>query len=220
MSDAVFDGTSNIMWRIKDWFPELSDELVNKFKLYLDILVKYNRTINLVSAKTIPVIDAIHFGDSICASRIIYEDNNKIDLLYDFGSGNGFPGMVFGILFPNVKVVLIDSDQRKCEFLKQAASALNIKNVSVECKTIEQLPADSVQFAMSRGLANISKSLLISRKALKKGAVLYHLKSEQWGLEVGEIPIQLCSFFSPALVKEYKVPSTQIKYAVVKTTKV
>lgn len=219
MSTNPIDENFTYSWKIPEWFPDIDRETHSKLRQYADQVVKFSKTINVIGPKTIPFIDALHFADSIMSSRIVYSDNVNIDHIYDFGSGNGFPGVVFGILYPKVKVTLIDSDSRKIEFLKHAISTLGLKNIEAKNLTVESLPADSVKFAISRGFANISKSILIARKCFLKGGSYYHIKSEQWGLEVGEIPIQLCSIWNPALVSEYKVQNIPVKFAVVKTTK-
>lgn len=213
------DEALKIPWRIKEWFPDLSEKTLTTLQSYFALVVKHNKTLSLVSPRTVPVADALHFADCILGSQIVLEDSPGIKKLYDFGSGNGFPGIVFGILNPEIEVFLIESDLRKVEFMKHVAANLAITNVKVQHATIESLPVDSVKFAIVRGFGNISKTILLARKIMSKGGVLYHMKGEQWGLEITEIPTQLCSIFYPALVREYVLPSTQIRFGVVKTTK-
>lgn len=219
MSTNPVDENINFSWKIPEWFPEIDSATLTKLRSYADAIVKFNKTINLIGPKTVQFIDSLHFADSMLASRVIAKDSPSIDVIYDFGSGNGFPGMVFGILNPKTKVVLIDSDTRKIEFLKHTISHMHLSNIEARCLTVESLPAESVKFCVSRGFANISKSILLARKCFAKGGIYYHMKSEQWGLEVSEIPIQLCSIWNPALVSEYKVQNIPVKFAVVKTVK-
>ena len=87
-----------IHWRINTWFPDLSEDVKKKLKILHDDLLKFNKTNNLISIKTIGHADAIHFADSILASKAIYSSMN-IDEIYDFGSGNGFPGVVFALMY-------------------------------------------------------------------------------------------------------------------------
>lgn len=209
-----------IQWRINEWFPDLSPEIKTCLKSYHDELIKSNKTLGLVSPKAIFVADAIHFADSILASRIVGSSIDKAQSIYDFGSGNGFPGVVFGILNPQVNVVLVESDSRKCEFLTGLVASLKLKNISVQNKTVESLGDGTIQFAMARGFSNISRALMAARKSIVKGGALFHLKSEEWGIEVGEIPTQLCSIWSPSLAGEYKLPVGAVKFAVVKTVKI
>ena len=207
-------------WRLDTWFPDLNPETLKQLKAYNEELIRFNKTISLVSPKTIPMADAIHFADSIMASRVIMKGNTKIQEIYDLASGNGFPGLVFAILYPQVKVRLVDADIKKCEFMKHVISAVRIPNADVLNMKVEELKDNSVQHAFSRGFANISKIILITRKAVSKGGVVYHLKGEQWGMEVSEIPIQLCSSWAPGLVGEYKLPIGEMKFAIIKTDKI
>lgn len=220
MKDNKEQEAPTIFWRIDEWFPDLSPDVRARLKTYHEELLKYNRTVNLISPKTLFVADALHFSDSILASQTIYRSNPKIDKIFDLGSGNGFPGLVFALLYPSVQVVLVEIDQKKCEFLRFMAQALGLKNVTVENKSLEAFPEGSMGIVMARGLATISKALLMTRKVVSKGGIFYHLKGEEWGIEVGEIPTQLCSIWSPSLVGEYKLPVGAIKFSVVKTDKI
>lgn len=172
---------------------------------------------SIVSVKTLPFADALHFSDSILASRLIQKDNPSAQELFDLGSGNGFPGIVYAILFPQTKVHLVESDTRKCEALKEIVKTLDLKNVNVVNKLIESLPPESVHFAITRGLASISKVILPMRKACPQGARLYHLKGEEWSMEVAQIPTQLCALWTPALVGNYKLPVGELQMSIVRT---
>ncbi len=207
-------------WRIETWFSDLKPEVTVLLKTYFDELIKFNRTVNLISIKTLPVADLIHMSDSILACRMIFQAHPQLSEIYDIGSGNGFPGIVFAILYPQVTVKLLDSDQRKCEFLKHIASLLRLSNVSVLNQTFESLPDASIRVAICRGFASISKTILLARKPFVKGGAIYHLKGDSWSAEVGEIPTQLCSVWTPSLVGEYKLPVGSVKFGIVKTEKI
>jgi 16S rRNA (guanine527-N7)-methyltransferase len=210
---------TNALWRIDQWFPELDPQVGQQLKKYYDELLRFNRTVNLIGVKTIIVADAIHFADSILSSRLIAKAG-PIPEIYDFGSGNGFPGLVYAVLHPATKVHLVEADGRKAEFLKHVAAHLALKNVTVLIRTVESLPEKSVKVAISRGFAPIAKALLLSRRLFPRGGVYYHLKSEEWSSEVGQIPTQLCSFWTPSLVGEYRLPVGEVQFAVVRTDKI
>lgn len=207
-------------WRIDSWFPDLSPEVLKKLKTYNEELIKFNKTVNLVSPKTVPMADAIHFADGILSSRVISKGNSKITEIYDLSLGNGFPGLIFAILNPSVKVHVIEPDQRKSEFLKHIIAVVRIPNADVLAVKPDSLKENSVHHVMTRGFASISKVILLLRKIVPKGGVVYHLKGEQWGMEVSEIPIQLCSLWTPGLVGEYRLPVGEVKFSVIKTDKI
>ena len=207
-------------WRIETWFPDLAPAFLAHLKTYNEELVKFNKTLSLVSPKTVPMADALHFADSILASRVMMKSPNKFTEIYDLGSGNGFPGLVFALMNPTIKVHLVEMDIKKCEFLKHVISATGAKNADVICTKIESMKEGSVTHAMVRGFSSISKTILITRKLVAKGGVIFHLKGEEWGMEVSEIPIQLCSSWAPGLVGEYRLPVGEVRFSVIKTDKI
>ncbi len=207
-------------WRIPTWFPDLNPETAKQLKVYFDELIKFNRTLNLVAPKTLPAADAIHFADSIIASRVISAAKPQILEMYDLGSGGGFPGMIFALLNSKTKVHLVEQDQKKCEFLKHIALTLGISNANVICAKVEQLTEGSVQFAIARGFSSISKTILTMRKTVPIGGAIFHLKGDEWSMEVSGIPIQLCSLWAPGLVGEYRLPAGEMRFSVIKTDKI
>lgn len=207
-------------WRISGWYSDLEPTVLKNLKIYFDELLKFNKVINLISPKTVLNADAIHFADSVLSSKIVREKANNNKVLYDLGSGNGFPGMVYGILYPDQSVVLMDSDERKCEFLKHLVVTLKLQNVSVQNKKIDLLPNNSIEQAMCRGFSPLPKAMLMLRKIIPVGGTIFHLKSEEWAVEVSQIPTQLCSIWQPRLVAEYKLPVGDVKMFVVETSKI
>jgi 16S rRNA (guanine527-N7)-methyltransferase len=207
-------------WRLKVWFPDLEEKKHELLKKYFVELQKFNKVVNLVSAKTLFHADAIHFADALLASQIVRKKANKDNALFDLGSGNGFPGLVYAIIYPDQKIVLMDSDERKCEFLKHVTDTLGLLNVTVQCKKIGLLPAGSIEQAICRGFAPLPRALLMLRKIVAKGGVIYHMKAEEWALEVSQIPSQLCSMWEPKLESNYQLPLGDIKMFVVQTAKI
>ncbi len=207
-------------WRIETWFSDLDKHVQSQLKKLNDELIKANKVTSLVPIKTIPFADALHFADSILAAKIIHSDNPSMDEIYDFGSGNGFPGLVSAILYPKIRHILVEIDDKKNEYLRHCIKSLSLLNVKVMSINIEAMEANSVKFGICRGLFNISKAILMTRRCIAKDGTLYHIKSENWSMEVGEIPTQLCSVWTPALVKEYKLPIGEVRFAVVKTDKI
>lgn len=220
MADNQEQDAPTVHWRINEWFPDLSPEVKSGLKTYHGELIKFNRNLNLISAKTVFVADAIYFADAILSTRTIMTGNPQVTKLHQLGAGSGFPGIVLALMHPAVQVVLLEADKKKCEFLSHITSTLGLNNVTVKNCSIDTLPDGSVQHAVARAFSSISKTVLLCRKVMPKGGALFHLKGEEWGIEVGEIPTQLCSIWSPSLVGEYKLPVGAIKFAVVKTEKI
>lgn len=207
-----------IHWRIDAWFPDLGPK-AKVLKRYHEELLSVNKSINLIGPNSISNADLIHFADSILASRAIHKSSAGHEI-FDIGSGNGFPGLVYSVLFPDVKVHLVDNDPRKAEFLRNMIRVLDLKNTDVIEKAFEALPAESMKYAMSRGLAAIPKALLLARKPLKVNGVFYSVKGTEWPLEIAEMPTQLCSFWNSGLISEYSLPVGDLKFFVVGSEKI
>jgi 16S rRNA (guanine527-N7)-methyltransferase len=212
-------GPIEFYWRLDQWFPELGAEKLGKLKIVYDEFLKANKALNLVSVKTLTMSDAIHFSDSVIASRLIY-NSGKFSEIHDFSGGNGFPSTVFAVLFPDVLVKVVEPDERKCDYMRHISIVCKLKNIEVVKSSMATLPDKSVKYAMSRGFAPISKAILGARKCFQKEGVYFHIKGEEWAREVADIPSQLCSFWLPHLLGEYKLPVGAVKFAVVATKKI
>lgn len=206
-------------WRIKEWFNDIPDEKIDKLKLFNSELIKYNPSLSLVSEKTLVFSDVIHFSDCILACREIVKDTKPTSVT-DIGAGNGFPGIIMGILYPEIKITIIERDARKVEFLNQVVTLLKQDNIVCSNGWVDSVKPGSLDVVVMRGFTVISKALLLLRKQVKRGGNLYVMKSEEWATEVANIPSQLCSFWTPSLVGEYRLPVGEVKFAVVKLNKI
>lgn len=105
---------------------DVSRETIEKMEIYSVALVQWQRTINLVAPKTLDQLWHRHFADS---AQLMEHVPNSAQTLVDFGSGAGFPGLVLAILAetkcPDLKVTLVESDQRKSAFLREVARAVD-----------------------------------------------------------------------------------------------
>jgi 16S rRNA (guanine527-N7)-methyltransferase len=207
-----------VNWRIETWFKDIPSAQVAQLKAFHGELIKFNGKINLISPRTEKNADLVHFADGIIASRIILESTTQSSI-YDLGSGNGIPGLVLATLAPDRKVTLVDADMRKCEFMKHSAAKAGLKNVFVLHKRLEDLDEGSVLCASTRGLAAISKCLVLARRCAGPGCQMFHLKSEAWSTEIASIPSQVLAFWTPRHLVDYKLPAGEAVYSVVLTTK-
>lgn len=208
-----------VNWRLAKWFPQLSKDVIDKLSLFNQELIKANSTLSLVSQKSLPHADLVHFSDALLAFEAVYKKLNKNEPLYDIASGSGFPGLVVAIAYPDVKVNLVDPDQRRCDFLKKVIQVTGIKNAFVVPLQAESLEEDSVEQAICRGYTTLGKAFLALRKSFKAGGTMYFMKADDWPVEISQVPTQLCSIWTPALFHEYKLPTTDSTFYVVSAKK-
>ena len=134
----------------------LSDKQLNDLSIYSEELIKYNEHTNLTAIKEEPEIYLKHFYDSL--TLVLVTDFNKISNLLDIGSGAGFPGLVLKIAFPNLKVTLLDSNNKKTKFLEYMVKLLKLENVEIiteRCEKFIENRRESYNIVTARAVKNL-----------------------------------------------------------------
>ncbi len=206
-------------WRIPEWFPELGDDKLHQLKTFHGELIQFNGRMNLISPRTERTADLVHFADGIIGCRIVAEACDS-DEIWDMGSGNGIPGLVMACLFPERRILPVEADARKVEFLKHVASRMGLQNVAVTHARVEDIEEGSIHCGMTRAMASISKTLLLARKAAAHDCRFFHFKGESWSKEVAEIPSQILAFWEPGHVKAYHLPNGQGDFNIIMTKRI
>jgi 16S rRNA (guanine527-N7)-methyltransferase len=149
----------------------VSRETLERLDVYVDLLDKWRKTINLISAASFAEVWSRHIADS--AQLLALAPNAEIWV--DMGSGAGFPGLVLAIQLsgrPGARVHLIESDQRKSAFLREAArqtgAAAIIHNDRIE--NAASRITDAVDAVTARALAPLPQLVAFARIWLDQGA--------------------------------------------------
>ena len=106
-----------------------STEQLTQLDEYADFLLKYNTKTNLTAIREKEQVYLKHFYDSLTIVKTI--DLNNINTIIDIGTGPGFPGVVLKIMYPNIELTLLDSNNKKIEFLKQLVDKLKLINIQI-----------------------------------------------------------------------------------------
>ncbi|WP_395665269.1 16S rRNA (guanine(527)-N(7))-methyltransferase RsmG [Methylocella sp.] len=169
-------------------FAGAPEVFVERLRLYEALLRKWSRTINLVAASTLDDMWTRHFADSLQTSNAAPAARRWLDL----GSGGGFPGLVTAIRYaddPAADVHLIESDQRKCAFLRTVSRETGAR-ATIHCGRIEAVtPKLDAHFdaVSARALASLPKLLAYAEKFLDQGAVGVFSKGASAPAELTEI---------------------------------
>lgn len=194
---------------LNSYLPSLTTDLLAHFQGFYELLEKYNSKLNLVSKASLPRSGVKHFVDSFVGMELIKPHLSDTHPLYDFGSGNGFPGLIAGLMLPNYRIVLVEKDQRKAEFLKIGASFLELKNVEVYNGKVTDLSNGSCFQVVSRAMAPIPKFLLESREVMQIGGTAFLFKGDHWATEFSSIPAQVFEYWEVDMGSHYVLPENE-----------
>ncbi len=157
----------------------VSRETLARLERYAQLLEKWQRAINLVSAASLQDLWGRHMWDSAQLRPLLPE---RTRVLVDMGSGAGFPGMVLAILgVPEVH--LVESDQRKCAFLREVSRETDTSVTVRACRieTLERFPADAIT---ARALAPLDRLVTLAAPFMADRTVCLFLKGQDAGKEL------------------------------------
>lgn len=157
---------------------DITEEIYQKLYIYFEMLVEWNNKFNLTSILEENDVFLLHFYDSLCLIKAI--DFNKELKLCDFGTGAGFPGMLLALLFKNINVTLVESNNKKCTFLNEVSKKLNLDNVKIICDRVENYARKNREIfdvVTCRAVTSIPVIIELSTALVKINGYLVPLKS-------------------------------------------
>lgn len=156
---------------------EINEIQLSQLEKYYELLVEYNKVMNLTGITEKEDVYLKHFYDSISIIKAI--DLNKINTLCDMGTGAGFPGMVLAIIYPNLKVTLVDSINKRINFLNEVIKELDLKNVETKHDRIEEYSKknkEKFDVVTARAVAQTNVLLEICSQSIKIGGYFIAMK--------------------------------------------
>lgn len=166
---------------------ELTEKQLDQFRVYYEMLVEKNKVMNLTGITEWAEVLEKHFLDSISLIRAF--DLNQELTVMDMGTGAGFPGIPLKIAFPNLKVTLADSLNKRVKFLQEVIDALELENIEAIHGRAEDLARDknyreSYDLSVSRAVANLSTLSEYCLPFVKVGGTFVSYKSGECDDEV------------------------------------
>lgn len=212
---------------VNDLSINITDEQLKQLDDYYQLLTVYNKHTNLTRIIAEDDVYLKHFYDSLTLFKAIKLSNQT---LLDVGTGAGFPGLVLKIIFPNLKVTLVDSLNKRILFLKMVIKKLGLKNVFVYHQRAEEfaiLNRNKYDVVTSRAVANLQTLLEISLPMVKvngyfipmKAAASQEIAQSSNAIKtLGGVLEEVIKFELPgdagerSLIKVKKITSTGVKY--------
>ena len=149
-----------------------------------DLVITWNPTINLVSKNSVAELWNRHIVDS---AQIFVKFLPKDGLWVDFGTGGGFPGLVLAVLArhlsPQLRFSLVESDKRKCSFLKKACRDLSL-SVDIRNSRIENVGLGTVDYLSARAVSQLNDLLFLTESIVSRETVCLFLKGKSYKKEV------------------------------------
>ncbi len=167
---------------------ELTDEQINKFNIYCNMLIEWNNKMNLTAIKEPTEIAVKHFVDS--CSVLNYVKIKKNAKVIDIGTGAGFPGIPLKILREDLDITLLDSLNKRLVFLNEVAKELNLELNTVHSRAEDlgrqENHREQYDIAISRAVAPLNVLSEYSIPFVRKGGKFISMKGPNVQSEIDE----------------------------------
>lgn len=168
------------VWGLEQLKISLTNEQLEAFELYYQMLIEKNKVMNLTAITEREDVVVKHFLDSLALVKTM--DLNRELSVLDLGTGAGFPGIPLKIAFPNLKLVLVDSLNKRILFLKEVIEAIHLTGIEAYHGRAEELAKkpeyrEGFDLCVSRAVANLSTLSEYCLPFVKKGGYFIPYKS-------------------------------------------
>lgn len=207
---------------LKELNIELSEKQLKQFYDYMNILIEWNKIMNLTNITEPLEVVQKHFVDSLTALKSIKED----DCIIDVGTGAGFPGIPIKIVFPETRVTLLDSLNKRIKFLEEVINKLELKNIETIHGRAEELAhnkgyREKYDKAIARAVAPLNVLSEYLLPFVKKGGYAICMKGTKGKEEAeeGKTAIKILGG-EVTDIREFNLPNTDMGRTIIEIKKI
>ena len=172
----------------------LSSETRSRLLDYVDLLEKWTKVYNLTAVRGRTELVIHHLLDSLAVVPHIEGEH-----VLDVGSGAGLPGIPYALARPETQVTLLDANEKKAAFLRQAMIELKLRNVTVACARVEKWhPPMLFDAVVSRAFSDLNKFVVLAGRLCAAGSVLAAMRGT---FDVSEVPEETTGFSLKRVVR-------------------
>ena len=198
---------------------EIDNTKLNRLEKYYEMLIEYNKVMNLTGITEKEEVYLKHFYDSLTITKII--DLNNEETLCDVGTGAGFPGIVLKIFYPNLKITLVDSLNKRINFLNEVIKELNLEKIETVHARMEEYSKNNIEkfdVVTARAVAQTNFLLEVAVPMLKIGKCFIAMKGNiENELDYTKALIKLSS--SQKNIIKFKLPYEESNRTLIKIIK-
>jgi len=199
----------------------VSTDTIGQLEQFSALLVEKNKVMNLTGITEPREVATLHLLDSL---SLVPMADLAGKAVVDVGTGAGFPGVPLAIALPTSRVTLLDSLNKRIEFLKESCAAIGLANVECVHGRAEEFAADrreSYDFAVSRAVANLPMLCELCLPLVKVGGEFLAMKSSHTEEEIAEAKTAIAKLGGKIVaVADYTIPTTDVVHRVVRIKKV
>lgn len=181
----------------------LTEEQLNKLDQFYNLLIEWNEKINLTRITTKEDVYLKHFYDSLTLTKVI--DLSTKETLCDVGTGAGFPGIVLKIVYPNLKITLVDALQKRVNYLNEIIKDLQLENIQAIHTRGEDLH-DKYDVVTARAVANIEKLLKYTMHLVNNTGVFVAMKGNIDNELTPEIENKISKKYQILKIEKFELP--------------
>lgn len=226
MKEKYKDGLSLFKNGLDELGISLSDIQIQQFIRFYEMLVEKNKVMNLTAITEFEEVIVKHFLDSLAVVKVVSKDTLKGDVkIIDIGTGAGFPGIPLKIAFPDIKITLLDSLNKRINFLREVCDELGFENVEFIHGRSEDFGKDpqyreKYSVCVSRAVANLATLSELCIPFVEQGGCFVSYKAGDCGEEIKESARAVDKMGGKVeVMEEYTVPTSDLNRVLLKIKK-